>query len=275
MQALLYLKTALRNITGQHPAYTKANVSVANFNLRKGAIGGVELTLRRDNLNRFVKNHLYVVGPQIYDRGQGYARTAGARSAQALDAPRTLRGARGAATGVTSFSVFPEAGVITAQRGRAMPAQSAKAHPLGGPKGPTASRPSRPGAEGTIKARFAPQALRSACPTGHNRRAAGGRAIESLRDAERILKGQLMRLTLKGASLSAGASTPYGGRGAGLKPGGVCGGGHVVFGFSSTPASPSGLRLGLRSPQGPRPGGGLYDFTAFILSANLLRPCAP
>lgn len=219
------MKVALRNITGQLPANTKARISVANFNLRKGAVGGVMVTLRRDSLARFIKNYLYVAaspaparsasvaagfaGPKAPLRG---ALAAGAlRAVETVGHSQTPRGYASAslsvapAAGVTSFSVFPEARSLTALRG---------AHRL--------------------------RATRPAGPTSPPAPAAGANGSMGLRGA--ILKGQLTRLslkdiiehsrngrdTLRGRGPSGTARSAPAGHTTRL---GAIGGGHIVFGF--------------------------------------------
>lgn len=53
----------IEKITGQKPIVTYAKTSEANFKIRKGWPIGVKVTLRREKMNHFLKNLLFVTMP--------------------------------------------------------------------------------------------------------------------------------------------------------------------------------------------------------------------
>jgi large subunit ribosomal protein L5 len=54
-------------ISGQKPVFTKARKSISGFKLKKGAIIGAKVTLRRKRMYDFLEKLIYVVLPRIRD----------------------------------------------------------------------------------------------------------------------------------------------------------------------------------------------------------------
>jgi hypothetical protein len=261
-ESLTVLRIAIRNITGQLPSLIKAKMSVANFNLRKGAERGVIVTLRRDSLARFVNNYLFIARPSagslVHDaatRPRLASPLPTARSGRPHEAHPASRVAA-----VDSFSAFSEARAAASHMGRSAP-------PTGGP---------RPITRRTHEAhppRFAGAALASTAERSFPRANAPSRCA---RAAERRLGGIDINAALRtvprsGHTRSAtGAIGPSGSRapsalGAStraLAQGRFArvGGGHVLFTLSRRAAA---------APMGPRRVGDRTQ-SAFVLSANLL-----
>ena len=60
----------LETITGQHPVYTKAKKSIANFKIREGMPIGCKVTLRGDRMYEFLDR---LVNPNSFDGRGNYA----------------------------------------------------------------------------------------------------------------------------------------------------------------------------------------------------------
>ncbi|UWI83159.1 50S ribosomal protein L5 [Wolbachia endosymbiont of Howardula sp.] len=54
-------------ITGQKPVYTTAKKSIAGFKIRKGAIIGCKVTLRREKMYEFLERLIYIALPREKD----------------------------------------------------------------------------------------------------------------------------------------------------------------------------------------------------------------
>lgn len=81
-------------ITGQKVVPTKAKKAIADFNLRKGDVVGLKVTLRRDRMWHFIDKLINIVLPRVKDfRGT---------SATAFDVKGTYT------LGLTELVVFPE-----------------------------------------------------------------------------------------------------------------------------------------------------------------------
>lgn len=61
------LNTELGQITGQHPAVTRARKSVSNFRLREGMPIGAKVTLRGDRMYEFLERLINAALPRIRD----------------------------------------------------------------------------------------------------------------------------------------------------------------------------------------------------------------
>ena len=54
-------------ITGQKPVFTKFKKSISNFKTRKGAIGGIKVTLRKNKMYEFIDRLVNIALPRIKD----------------------------------------------------------------------------------------------------------------------------------------------------------------------------------------------------------------
>jgi large subunit ribosomal protein L5 len=61
------VKEIMKKVTGQNPVETKAKTAVSNFNLKKGDIVGLKVTLRGDKMWRFADKFVSVVLPRFRD----------------------------------------------------------------------------------------------------------------------------------------------------------------------------------------------------------------
>ena len=66
-QNIIHYFLALLITTGQRPILTRAKNSISSFRLRKGQILGCKVTLRRTNLQNFLKLFINGVLPQVRD----------------------------------------------------------------------------------------------------------------------------------------------------------------------------------------------------------------
>lgn len=57
----------VRNISGQHPAITKARKSISGFKIRQGMTLGLTVTLRREKMYSFLEKLCKLVFPRIRD----------------------------------------------------------------------------------------------------------------------------------------------------------------------------------------------------------------
>jgi large subunit ribosomal protein L5 len=64
---LEFVQKELAAITGQKPVITRSRKSIAGFNLRKGDICGVMVTLRGDRMYEFIDRMITVALPQVRD----------------------------------------------------------------------------------------------------------------------------------------------------------------------------------------------------------------
>ena len=61
------VRAILRQITGQEPVYTRAKKSVAEFQLRKGDINGIKVTLRKKRMWDFLDKLVKLALPRVKD----------------------------------------------------------------------------------------------------------------------------------------------------------------------------------------------------------------
>ena len=54
-------------ITGQKPVFTKFKKSISNFKTRKGAVGGIKVTLRKNKMYEFIDRLVNIALPRIKD----------------------------------------------------------------------------------------------------------------------------------------------------------------------------------------------------------------
>jgi large subunit ribosomal protein L5 len=66
-EALEVFKKDLMAITGQEPAFKKAKISVASFNLRRGMVAGMVVTLRGVRMYAFLERLFTIVLPRLRD----------------------------------------------------------------------------------------------------------------------------------------------------------------------------------------------------------------
>ena len=57
----------LETITGQHPVYTKAKKSIANFKIREGMVIGAKVTLRGEKMYEFIDRFFNLALPRVRD----------------------------------------------------------------------------------------------------------------------------------------------------------------------------------------------------------------
>ena len=91
------LETAAKDleiITGQHPVYTKAKKSIANFKIREGMPIGCKVTLRGDRMYEFLDRLVNLALPRVRDfRGVN---------------PNSFAGRGNYALGIKEQLIFPE-----------------------------------------------------------------------------------------------------------------------------------------------------------------------
>ena len=84
----------LETITGQHPVYTKAKKSIANFKIREGMPIGCKVTLRGDRMYEFLDRLVNLALPRVrYFRGVN---------------PNSFDGRGNYALGIKEHIIFPE-----------------------------------------------------------------------------------------------------------------------------------------------------------------------
>ena len=66
-EALETFKKDLAAITGQEPAFKKAKISIASFNLRQGMVTGMAVTLRGERMYSFLDRLFTIVLPRLRD----------------------------------------------------------------------------------------------------------------------------------------------------------------------------------------------------------------
>jgi len=66
-EALETFKKDLAAITGQEPAFKKAKISIASFNLRRGMVTGMAVTLRGERMYSFLDRLFTIVLPRLRD----------------------------------------------------------------------------------------------------------------------------------------------------------------------------------------------------------------
>ena len=93
-------------ITGQKPVITRAKKSIAGFNLRKGDICGVFVTLRRDRMYEFLDRMITVALPRVRDFS-GLS-------------PKSVDGRGSYTIGVREQIIFPEVDYNTIYKVRGM-----------------------------------------------------------------------------------------------------------------------------------------------------------
>jgi len=94
-QALEQVFTAIQQITGQKPVYTKARISEAGFKIREGMKVGIKVTLRGERMHDFLMKLVEVALPRTRDyRGIK-------PSAVTTDGMLNI--------GMRDFTIFPEA----------------------------------------------------------------------------------------------------------------------------------------------------------------------
>jgi len=93
-------------ITGQRPVITRAKKSIAGFNLRKGDICGVFVTLRRDRMYEFLDRMITVALPRVRDFN-GLS-------------PKSVDGRGSYTIGIREHIIFPEVDYNTIYKVRGM-----------------------------------------------------------------------------------------------------------------------------------------------------------
>ncbi|MCD6408405.1 50S ribosomal protein L5 [bacterium] len=93
-------------ITGQKPVITRAKKSIAGFNLRKGDICGVFVTLRKDRMYEFLDRMITVALPRVRDFS-GLS-------------PKSVDGRGSYTIGIREHIIFPEVDYNTIYKVRGM-----------------------------------------------------------------------------------------------------------------------------------------------------------